>query len=121
MEGNTTIFSDTAVIVSAMAAAISAFCALLSFLFSRKLSRREMVDIIKVEILRVVSSVQGRDAWVKIATISKTYEGGGVGPRVDSLAKLLDGKKYKKDKWLWLIPVALEELKKDGYSNLLGF
>ena len=58
IEGNTTIFGDTAVLVSAGAATISATCALLTFLFSRKLSRRDMVDILKIEILRVVSSVQ---------------------------------------------------------------
>ena len=37
--------------VSTLAAAVSAVCALLTFLFSRKRSRRDMVDILKIEIL----------------------------------------------------------------------
>ena len=78
-----------------------------------------MVDILKIEILRVVSSVQGRDLWLKMVALSKEFEGGGIGPRADSLADLL-GSKYKRKKWLWLIPVALEELKREGYGNLLG-
>ena len=109
-------------LLSAWAAVISAICALFTFmvyLFSRKLSRRDMVDLLKIEILQVVSSVQGRDAWIKTAALSKMYDGGGVGPRTDRLAGLL-GSKYQKKKWLWLIPVALEELKKAGYGNLLG-
>jgi len=87
--------TDPAVLVSAGAAAVSAICALLAFLFSRKLSRRDMVDLLKIEILQVVSSVQGRDAWIKTAALSKMYDGGGVGPRTDRLAGLL-GSKYQK-------------------------
>ncbi|MCY4554120.1 MAG: hypothetical protein OXC79_10645 [Candidatus Poribacteria bacterium] len=85
-------------LLSAWASVISAICALLTFmlyLFSRKLSRRDMVDLLKIEILQVVSSVQGRDAWIKTAALSKMYDGGGVGPRTDRLAGLL-GSKYQK-------------------------
>ena len=104
-----------------------------------------MVDTLKLEILQVVSTVQGREAWIKTATLSKMYDGGSVGPRMDSLAGLLgimyrsnpkapfysklkaklDSKlklknKYEKDKWLIILPIALEELKKEGYERLLG-
>ena len=128
-----TIFSDAAVLVSAGAAAVSAFFAGLAFLFSKRVSRREMVDTLKLEILLLVSVVEGREAWITMVNISKRYEGGGVGPRVDRLAGLLGvrhqsrlkskrkGKsEYEKDKWMVLIPVALEELKKEGYKDLLG-
>ena len=133
MEGNATIFNDAAVLVSAGAAAISAFFAGLAFLFSKRVSRREMVDTLKLEILLLVSVVEGREAWIEMVNTSKIYEGGGVGPRVNRLAGLLGviyqsklksnrkGKsEYEKDKWMVLIPVALEELKKEGYKNLLG-
>ena len=45
-----------AVIFSAGAAGISAFFAGLAFLFSRRGSRQEIVDILKLEILQVVST-----------------------------------------------------------------
>ena len=129
MEENVTTLAHTAVLISAAAAAISAFFAGLAFLFSRRVSRREMVDILKLEILQVVSTVQGREAWIKMATISRMYEGGGVGPRMDRLAGLLGimyqskrkrKSKYQKDKWMALLPIALEELKQEGYRGLLG-
>lgn len=129
MEENVTTLAHTAVFISAVAAAISAFFVGLAFLFSRRVSRRERVDILKLETLQVVSTVQGREAWIKIVTISRMYEGGGVGPRMESLAGLLGimyqskrkrKSKYQKDKWVALLPIALEELKKEGYRNLLG-
>ena len=134
--------------VSATAAALSALCALLTFLFfllSRRISRQEMVDILKLEILQVVSTVQGREAWITTVNISQKYEGGGVGPQINRLAGLLGviysdnsnapfysrlkaklksklklKNKYEKDKWMALLPIALEELKKEGYKDLLG-
>ena len=123
--------------VSALAAAVSAFCALLTFLFSRKPSRRDMVDILKVEILQVVSSAQGKDIWTKMVSISGAYEDGVSGIRVDGIASLLSRNvenkfmytlkswfkiksKYEREKWLWFIPVALEELKRENYQDLLG-
>ena len=133
MEENVTILTQTAVFISTAAAAISALFAGLAFLFSRRVSRREMIDILKLEILQVVSTVQGREAWIKMATISRMYEGEGVGPRIDRLAGLLGvmyqsklkfnrkrKSKYQKDKWMALLPIALEELKKEGYKDLLG-
>lgn len=86
-----------------------------------------MVDILKVELLLLVSSLQGRMIWTETVKMSQTFEGGGIGPRVGRLAELLGShadsrskigskfkfkSRYKKDKWMWLIPVALEELKK---------
>ena len=88
-----------------------------------------MVDILKLEILQVVSTAQGREAWIEMATISRIYEGGGIGPRMDRLAGLLGvmyqskrkrKSKYQKDKWMALLPIALEELKQEGYRGLLG-
>ena len=41
--------------------------------------------------------------------------------RVSRLKSKGKGKsEYEKDKWMVLIPVALEELKKEGYKDLLG-
>ena len=81
MEEVVTYFKDP-VHVSASAAAISAICALLTFLiylFSRQPSRREMVDILKIEILKIVSSVERREIWVQVEALSRVYEGGGIG------------------------------------------
>lgn len=64
-----------------------------------------------------------------MANISRMYEGDGVGPRIDRLAGLLGvmyqskrkrKSKYQKDKWMILLLVALEELKKEKYRDLLG-
>ena len=85
----------------------------------------------------MVSSVQGGVAWREIVALSQTYEGAGIGPRVDTLTELLGvnaeskfisklksmfklKSKYKKDKWMMQIPVALEELKKEGHRVNLG-
>ena len=119
MEGNTSIFNDAAVLMSAGAAAVSAFFAGLAFLFSRRLSTREKIDILKAEILRFVSIVENRQAWVTMGILSRQIEGWGIGPDVRSLADFL-GAKYKKEKWVVLIPAAIEELRHEGYSQLLG-
>lgn len=68
--------------VSAAAAVLSAICALLTFLFSRRLSARERVDILKAEILRVVSVVDDRQEWIGIATVSRQVDGRGIEPDV---------------------------------------
>ena len=52
------MFNDTAVLLSACAAVISAIWAYLTFQFSRKLSTRERIDILKAEILRAVSPIE---------------------------------------------------------------
>ena len=119
MEGNTTDFNNVALLISAGAAAISAISALLAFLFLRKLSRRDMVDILKIEILRVVSSVQGREIWIKHHRRYLMHTGGHSGPTARTLVELL-GRKYKKEKWMILVLVAIEELRKEGYRDLLG-
>ena len=110
--------NNIAVIISAGAAAISALMALLSFLFSRRMSRRDMLDLMEIEMLQVVSSVQGREAWIKIAMGSSMLRGGL--PQVKDLAQLL-GKKYQKDKWFKLFLPAMEELKNEGYHKLVGW
>ena len=112
-------FNVDASFVSAVAAAISAVFAGLAFLFSRRPSRRDMIDILKIEILQIVSSVKSRKRWIETIGRSMYLEGAGLGPRAGSLAACL-GPKYQKRKWVVLIPVALEELKREEYGELLG-
>ena len=119
MEGNTAIFNDAAVLVSAGAAAIGALCALLTFLLSRKLSRREMVDILKFEILRVVSTLKGRNKWGDTVDESYYKENKQIGVSIKPLSGLLEPK-YQEDKWVRLFPVAIQELKNEGNDSLLG-
>ncbi len=130
---NIVAFFNDPVRVSTTAAAISALTALLTYLSSKKLSRRDMVDILKVEILEVVSSAHGRNAWFKMLSISGSSENGVTGVRADGIAGLLGvgtksrilswfrmKSKYERRKWIWLLPVTVEELKREGYQNLLG-
>ena len=108
------------VYVSAAAAALSALCALLTFLFSRRLSARERVDILKAEILRVVSVVDDRQEWIGDSdSISTKLTAGVLDPDVRRLAGLL-GAKYKRKKWIIFIPAAIEELRHESYGRLLG-
>ena len=109
-DGNT-----IAIIVSSIAAAVSAISALLSFIFSRKMSRREMLDIMKIQILQLVSSKQGRDEWVQIAAASIKRHGL---PMPREFIDLL-GTRYNKKKWHRLFLPAVEELKREGYGHLL--
>ena len=53
------------------------------------------IDILKDEIYQLVSSEKGRNDWQLMVVNSTIHEGGGVGPRVDTLAILL-GRKYRK-------------------------
>ena len=120
--------------VGAWAAVVVAIITVLKFVVPRKKSKRlksitpqkttkrEMIDIIKDDVLILISSVQGRTIWQKTVFISQKYQGNGKGPKVGTLAELLAVKdsKYKEDEWQWLIPVALEELKRDGYRENLG-
>lgn len=125
-------------VFATIAAAVSAFAALLTYISSKKLSRRDRVDILKVEILKVVSSSNTREHWNRLVQMSTNSDSDGkTGPRADRLASLLGvvgdrnfmwkfknwGKiksKYERNKWVWLIPVAIEELKREGYQDLLG-
>ena len=118
MEGIVAHFNNPA-LVAAWAAVVSAFFAGLVFLSSRRPSTREKIDILKAEILRVVSVVDDRQQWIAVATISRQVEGWGIGPDIRRLAGLL-GAMYKRKKWVILIPAAIEELRHEGYGKLLG-
>ena len=49
---------------------------------------------------------------------SKLHSGSAYGnPKLGDLAELLN-RKYRKAKWVRLIPAALEELKNEGHGNL---
>ena len=105
--------------VSALGAVLSALFAGLAFVFSRRLSPREKLDILKAEILRVVSIEYSKKDWDFLWINSTVHEGDGVGPDARSLAIVL-GPKYIKYQWVVLIPAAVEELKHEGYGDLLG-
>lgn len=121
-------------LIGALAAAVVAIIAVLKFIASRKkierlkgvvpeqITKREMINRIKDDVLILISSVEGRAIWQKTVFISQKYQGNGKGPKVGTLAELLAVKdsKYKEDEWQWLIPVALEELKREGYRSSLG-
>lgn len=109
--------NQAAPFISAIAAVFSAAAAVLAVWFSRRLSTRDRIDILKGEILELVSSQQGREAWIKTKDLSILGYGG---PRSRDLARLLK-RKYQKDKWVKLLPAALEALKNEGYGELLGF
>ena len=113
------IYINVAVLISASAAAVSAICALLTFLFSRKLSRRDMVDTLKLEILRVVSTLKGRNKWRDTVEESYYKENKHIGVSIKSLSGLLEPE-YQKDKWVRLFSVAIQELKNEGNDSLLG-
>ena len=108
--------NQAAPFISAIAAVFSAAAAVLAVWFSRQLSTRERIDILKGEILGVLSTAQGQKAWIKINTLSSSTSVYG-GPKIVDLAKILN-RKYRKDKWIRLLPAALEELKNEGHGNL---
>ena len=118
MEQQVPIYTNLALLISTGAAAISAICALLTFWFSRKLSRREMVDILKFEILRVVSTLEGRNKWRNTVEESYSKENKHIGVSIKSLSGLLEPE-YQKDRWVKLFPVAVQELKHEGNDSLL--
>ena len=119
-----TIWWENSALWSAAAACISAFFAGLTICLTNKKSTREMIDIVKADILVFTSEVHGREAWGKISTISQRLEGEGIGPRTHRLAELLAikqkqkkrNRKYLRGKWVWIIPAAVEELRKEGYK-----
>ena len=91
------IFNVVVLLFSTGAALVSAYCAYLS----RKSSRRDMVDTLKLEILRLVSTIEGRKKWKD--TVNKSYykENDHIGASIEPLAGLLDSK-YHEDKWVRL-------------------
>ena len=110
-----TVFNVIVLLFSTGAAIVSAICAYLA----RKPSRRDMVDTLKLEILRVVSTLEGRKKWLDAVRKSYYEENNHGGTSIEPLAELLDSD-YQKDKWIRLFPVAVQELKNEGNSGLLG-
>ena len=105
--------------INAFAPIINAITVLLSFGFViwttcfRK-TRRNRIDELKVEVLEVVSTEKGHEDWVRTKGLSTAAE---------NLSKVL-GRKYHSQrllKWYNLLPVALVELRNEGYHELLGF
>ena len=113
-----TMWWENSVLWSAVAACISAFFAGLTVYFTYRKTTRQMIDITKADILVLTSGVQGRESWKATSNLSQEFEGGNIGPRTDRLAKLLSvrSKRYLKDKWLWIIPAAVEELRNEGFK-----
>ena len=101
--------------INAFAPIINAITVLLSFGFViwttcfRK-TRRNRIDELKVEVLETVSTVKGHEDWVRTKELSTAAE---------DLSKML-GRKYHSKKWYDLLPVALVELRNEGYHDLLG-
>lgn len=93
---NPTIWWENSALWSAVAACISAFFAGLTIYLRTKKSTREMIDIVKADILVFTSEADGRKAWRDISTMSQKLEGGGIGPRTIRLAELLAIKKKKR-------------------------
>ena len=110
------------VVITAWATAIIALIAILKFVIFPKKSKREMINIVKDDIHILTSSTQGRTAWQRTVAISQEYEGDGLGPKIGTLAELLAVKdsKYRENKWIELISVALEELIQEGHRGKLG-
>ena len=106
--------NQAAPFISAIAAVCSAAAAVSAVWFSRQPSTRERIDILKDEILGFVATEQGQKAWIKINTLSSSTSVYG-GPKIVDLAKILK-RKYRKDKWVRLLPAALEELKIEKHT-----
>ena len=73
-------------------------------------TRRDRIDELKVEVLEAVSTEKGHEDWVRTKGLSTAAE---------NLSKVL-GRKYHSKKWYNLLPVALVELRNEGYHELLG-
>lgn len=112
--------NQAAPFISAIASVFSAAAAILAVWFSRQISTQERIDILKGEILGLVATEQGQKAWIQTKEVSKFRSGSGYGnPRIVDLAGLLK-RKYQQAKWVRLLPAALQELKNEGYGELLG-
>lgn len=113
-------------LLSAGAACISAFFAGLTTYLTTKKSTREMIDIVKADILVLTAGVESRELWQEIFVTSQQLEGGGIAAQTDRLAEFLAAKrknrkgekKYLRAKWQWIIPAAIEELRNEGYKWL---
>ena len=108
------MFNVIVLLFSTGAAVVSAVCAYLA----RKPSRRDRVDTLKLEILRVVSTLEGRNKWKD--TVKESYrENSQIGASIRVLVGLL-GPDYQEQKWILLFSVAIQELKNEGNDGLLG-
>ena len=113
------ILEPHAMIISAVSAFITAVAVIIStgFVCFRK-TRRDKVDELKLEILELVSNVKGNKDWIIAMDLSEIQGVEGI-VKVKDLIKLLH-KNYDKKKWHKLLPVALAELRNEGYHEQLG-
>ena len=72
----------------------------------------------KLEVLEIVSTVKGHEDWVKAMDLSENKGRAGI-VKIMDLTHLL-GENYQKQRWYKLLPVALAELRNEGYHELLG-
>ena len=100
------------------AAITSAVCAWFAYRHSLKLSTRDKIDLLKADILQVVSPIEGKRLWAD--AIMKSYrENGNIAAKVECVAPFLESD-HTDEEWLILLPAAIEELRKEGYAHLLG-
>lgn len=91
-----TMWWENPALFSAVAACISAIFAGLAIYLTTKKSTREMIDIVKADILVLTTDAESRKLWQKIFVMSQQLEGGGIGPRTDRLAEFLATKRVKR-------------------------
>ena len=110
-QGLVEVIAPYAPIINALAVLTSTFFIIWTTCFRK--TRRDRIDELKVEVLAVVSTVKGHKDWITTIN-SSDFQGDS-----RDLSRLL-GKTYQEKKWYNLLPVALVELRNEGYHELLG-
>ena len=88
---NLEALNQAAPFISAIAAVFSAAAAVLAVWFSRQSSTRKRIDILKGEILGLVATEPGQNAWVATKELSKLRSESAYGnPILGDLAGLLN-------------------------------
>ena len=116
LEPHATTISAGSAFFSALAVLISTGFIIWTTCFRK--TRRDKIDDLKLEVLEVVSTVKGHEDWVKAMDLSENKGRAGI-VKIMDLTHLL-GKNYQKQRWYKLLPVALAELRNEGYHESLG-